>query len=594
MASKEETTPEEEMECKSFEKSPEGHMMEESAEKTELVAGDTTTFEEFLSLAGTNSFWNHGFACLLFIGSIPPTLIGFSYQFLGTTPEYWCHIQDLYDANWTSQEIIDFAIPRKVDGNLDGCLRWNYNYTLAATLGYEAAKENPAFVANDTAHGAMSCAARDFNLTQYSSTLVTEYDLVCDRRALYSTTTSVLHAGSFVASLLVGYVTDRIGKRRTVLISYAFIVAFGLTATFSSSVEMYIVCQFFLSIFRMVISITEYVLILELSSSKLRTYLSCMWNISFAIGQMLIPLIAYYIREWRYMYLAFLSTYAYAISYFCFLPESPRWLILRGRYKDAINFLKTVARWNGRTLPSDEGLMEMMRRINIKDTEENNQGGRPVRLFLDQLRQLFETKIKIVRTLILFFSWFTITFVYYGVTLISINLGSNEYWYMFFGGLMELPVCFILWPLTHFFGRRLCMASSLLLCVACLLGSLGVEGSILWKTTLALLGKLGISSAFLLVYLLTAEINTTKTRTLAVGISSTVARFGGVSSPYINDILGEAYPAAPRTIFGVLSCIAGFLTFLLPETRGTALPETKTDVETIGTNAKKKEKSQTP
>ncbi|XP_076038623.1 organic cation transporter 1-like isoform X3 [Oratosquilla oratoria] len=423
MASKEETTPEEEMECKSFEKSPEGHMMEESAEKTELVAGDTTTFEEFLSLAGTNSFWNHGFACLLFIGSIPPTLIGFSYQFLGTTPEYWCHIQDLYDANWTSQEIIDFAIP---------------SMTLSAIVELCIQPRPQSFMLG------------------HSSPLF-----------LWDTLLTVL----------------------------------------------------------------------ELSSSKLRTYLSCMWNISFAIGQMLIPLIAYYIREWRYMYLAFLSTYAYAISYFCFLPESPRWLILRGRYKDAINFLKTVARWNGRTLPSDEGLMEMMRRINIKDTEENNQGGRPVRLFLDQLRQLFETKIKIVRTLILFFSWFTITFVYYGVTLISINLGSNEYWYMFFGGLMELPVCFILWPLTHFFGRRLCMASSLLLCVACLLGSLGVEGSILWKTTLALLGKLGISSAFLLVYLLTAEINTTKTRTLAVGISSTVARFGGVSSPYINDIL---------------------------------------------------------
>ncbi|XP_076038628.1 solute carrier family 22 member 3-like isoform X2 [Oratosquilla oratoria] len=594
MASKEKTTPEEEMECETFERSPESHMMEESAEKTELVAGDTTTFEEVLSLAGTNSFWNHGFACLLFIGTIAPTVMGLSYQFLGTTPEYWCHIQELCDANWTSQEIIDFAIPRKVDGNLDGCLRWNYNYTLAATLGYEAAKENLAFVANDTAHGAMSCAARDFNLTQYSSTLVTEYDLVCDRRALYTTTISVFQAGALVASFLVGYVTDRIGKRPTVLICYAFIAFSGVAATFSSSVEMYIVCQFFLSIFRMVVALAEYVLILELSSSKLRTYLSCMFNIPFAIGQMLISLIAYYVREWRYMYLAFLSTYSVAITYFWLLPESPRWLILRGRYKDAINFLKTVARWNRRTLPSDEGLMEMMKRINIKDTEENNKGGNPLRLFLDQLRQLFETKIKIVRSLILFFCWFTITFVYYGVTLISINLGSNEYWYMFFGGLAELSVCFVLWPLIHYFGRRLCMAGSLLLCAACLLGSLGVEGAILWKTALALLGKFGISSAFVVVYLLTAEINTTKTRTLAVGISNTVARLGGITAPYINDILGDAYPVAPRLIFGILSCIAGFLTFLLPETRGTALPETKTDVETIGSNTQKKGRSQAP
>ncbi|KAG7168088.1 putative Organic cation transporter protein-like 29, partial [Homarus americanus] len=34
-----------------------------------------------------------------------------SYQFLGATPNYWCHVVPLVDANWTNEEILDFAIP---------------------------------------------------------------------------------------------------------------------------------------------------------------------------------------------------------------------------------------------------------------------------------------------------------------------------------------------------------------------------------------------------------------------------------------------------------------------------------------------------
>jgi hypothetical protein len=39
------------------------------------------------------------------------------------------------------------------------------------------------------------------------------------------------------------------------------------------------------------------------------------------------------------------------------LPESPRWLLARGRYDEAEEVLKTMARVNGKVLPANYWVM---------------------------------------------------------------------------------------------------------------------------------------------------------------------------------------------------------------------------------------------
>ena len=46
-----------------------------------------------------------------------------------------------------------------------------------------------------------------------------------------------------------------------------------------------------------------------------------------------------------------------------FVPESPRWLMAEGRFEEAIKILKSGAKCNDRTLPSDDELLEMMQAI---------------------------------------------------------------------------------------------------------------------------------------------------------------------------------------------------------------------------------------
>ncbi|XP_076045759.1 organic anion transporter 3-like [Oratosquilla oratoria] len=108
-----------------------------------------------------------------------------------------------------------------------------------------------------------------------------------------------------------------------------------------------------------------------------------------------------------------------------------------------------------------------------------------------------------------------------------------------------------------------------------------------WATTLSLTGKFAITSSFMVVYLLSSELSTTKNRTLTVGISNILARSGSMVSPYIIDLIGEKNSSVPGIVFGVISFIGGLLSFLLPETRKAILPESRADIEKLNSRGEK-------
>ncbi|KAK4312195.1 hypothetical protein Pmani_016350 [Petrolisthes manimaculis] len=172
-----------------------------------------------------------------------------SYQFLGATPDYWCHVSELMEANWTQEQIITFAIPlSNLTGKREGCLMHNYNYTSAAQLGFNKVMSNIPSVSNidDTL---LACSSRVYNTSQYESSIVTEWDLTCDRRALYSTTSSVMQAGTLLGSLLYGHLLEAIGRRKTVLFSSVSSILTSALIIASHNVEVFIFLRMLNQIF---------------------------------------------------------------------------------------------------------------------------------------------------------------------------------------------------------------------------------------------------------------------------------------------------------------------------------------------------------
>nr|XP_006822665.1 PREDICTED: organic cation transporter protein-like [Saccoglossus kowalevskii] len=131
--------------------------------------------------------------------------------------------------------------------------------------------------------------------------------------------------------------------------------------------------------------------------------------------------------------------------------------------------------------------------------------------FLDLIRLSNMRK----KSLNLFYNWFTISLVYYGLSLNTSNYGGNDYLNAFLSGAVEIPAytLAIFLPETRF-GRRWSQSSTLILAgVACILTLFAPVCEMQWiGITLAMIGKFSVSAAFAIVYIFSAEIYPTPVR----------------------------------------------------------------------------------
>jgi len=91
-------------------------------------------------------------------------------------------------------------------------------------------------------------------------------------------------------------------------------------------------------------------------------------------------------------------------------------------------------------------------------------------------------------------------------------------------------------------------------------------------------GKLGVSGAFAVIWIYSAELFPTDVRGNALGLGSMVGRIGGVCAPFINKLWKEI-PWLPPTVYGIFCIIGGLALFLLPETSGRPMLNTIEEAE---------------
>merc|ERR1712241_915558 len=123
------------------------------------------------------------------------------------------------------------------------------------------------------------------------------------------------------------------------------------------------------------------------------------------------------------------------------LPESTRWLIAKGETEQAKANLNRRASVNG-TAPIPEELLE-------ETIIEANETKR--KFFLNEL---FTPKLILLRSLNMFFQWFSVTMVYYGLLFASTSLSGNSYQNFTLVVLAELPSMFLYLKLPHIYGRQ--------------------------------------------------------------------------------------------------------------------------------------------
>lgn len=486
-------------------------------------------------------------------------------------PEHRCKIADLsgdtyaVQGEW-HQRLINQSIPwiEKDDG-----------WTLATCRHYIEERHT---VFDNFSHpvnaSVESCNAWVYDQSIFRSTFITKENLVCGKEFARANANMILMGGVLFGAIIMGIFSDIFGRKTALLVSAFLHISGGCGSAFAPNYETFVFFRFIVGMSNMGIFMSAFVIGVELVGPSRRVFAGIVIEFFWCIGLYLLNIIAFLIRDWNILQLVIVAFTPLMVAYVWIIPESPRWLLSRGKTVEAEEIIQKCARVNGIKLPGQ-----------LIDSYSAVEGEK------QSVLKMFTSTRLLLRTVVIYFNWCVVSMVYYGLGLNVGNLDGDIYVNFAINTSMEVAAYIVCLLVLERIGRKPLHAGTMILggaaCLCTIFTVLYADKSMIWTTVvLANVGKFGVSAAFAIIYVWSAELFPTMVRNSGMGSSSMMARVGGMLSPYIADlgnlVDGDFGTALPLLIFGGLSVLAGVTSLLLPETRGKILPESIHDAQVFG------------
>ncbi|XP_067899885.1 organic cation/carnitine transporter 2-like isoform X2 [Heterodontus francisci] len=489
----------------------------------------------------------------------PNGFCGMSIVFVGDIPEHRCFVPENLNLSeaWRNR-----TIPLVLEGDklqYSKCRRYRVDVIMNLS---ETFPDPDSFNMSDVEQE--PCLdGWEYSKDQYISTIVSEWDLVCsnDWKGLFSM--SVFFMGVLVGSFTSGQLSDRFGRKLVLFGNLALHTAFSMLQAFSPNWEIFCLLNFLIGLAHISNYVAAFVLGSEILAKSIRIkYCTLGVCNSYALGYMILPLVAYFIRSWRMLLFTLSLPGLLYIPLWWFIPESPRWLLLKGRVQEAEAIFRHIAKRNGVTPP------EVL--FNDLKLEDMKASSKQPYAFIHLVKTRNIRTIVIINLLV----WMILAIGYFGLSLSTPNLHGDGYLNCFFSGAIEVPAHVAAWFFLQRFPRKISLSGTLLLGGIVLFFIQLIPSSLsALATVLVMIGKFGATSSFSIVYVYTAELFPTTVRNMGVGLSSMACRLGGIISPYIF-YLGIHHEFLPFILIGGLTLLSTILILFLPETLNVPIPDT--------------------
>ncbi|KAG2460022.1 solute carrier family 22 member 6 [Polypterus senegalus] len=506
-------------------------------------------------------------------------------NFVAAVPQHHCLLPpNLTDTKLPADLLLRVSVPIDSKGKPERCIRFaepqwhvlNQNWTAKNLTAYENS-EFTFLLLNQTENNILNVELQrcdhgwQYQQTDMTSTIISEWDLVCDLRSLKQMSQTIYMAGVLVGSLIFGSLSDRLGRRFLLLWAHLQMAVAGTCVAFSPSFAVFCFFRFLTGMALSGIILNSLSLIVEWVSMRVRTIVGTGTGYGYTLGQLILAGLAYFIRDWRWLTLAVSLPFYVFFFYTWWFPESARWLVLNHKADLAVTQLKKVARLNGKT--------EACKKINTEKlksamhSEMTNLKGSYTAL--DLVRTAVMRRI----TICLVFVWFSTSFSYYGLSMDLQKFGVSIYLIQLIFGAVDIPAKLISTVTMSYIGRRVTQSASLVLAGVTIVINIFIPQDLQnVRTSLAVLGKGCLASSFSCCYLYSGELYPTVVRQSGMGIVSMMARLGAMTAPLVL-LLGDYIPVLPMVIYGGSPIISGIIAIFLPETLNIPLPDTIEEVE---------------
>ncbi|XP_054610978.1 solute carrier family 22 member 4-like [Dunckerocampus dactyliophorus] len=492
---------------------------------------------------------------------LPNGSSSFSLVFVTDTPRHHCLVPEVN----LSQDWREAVIPmEEVHGELERSQCRRYRLDVVRNLSDMGLV--PGRDVNLSSLEQEDCVdGWSYSSERYQSTVVSEFDLVCSASWKQPFTSTVFFLGVLVGSFFSGVLSDRFGRKPVLFATMAVQAVFNLAQIASPSWEVLCVLFFCSGLGSISNYVSCYVLGTEIFTGNTRmVYASMGVCIGFALGYMMLPLVAYFLRSWKDLTVAITVPAVLYIPFWWVLPESPMWLLSQGRVGEAETIVRRAAKMNRVEAPEKifADYMINASQLYAKSVQRYT--------FLDLLRR----RSIAATTIILCFVWFTLSVCYYGLSLNTSRLHSDPYISCFLSAVVEVPAYSSTYLAVRFLPRRVAVILVFLVVALSLLFIQLVPQSVLEAAVaLEMLGKFAATAGTSLLFAFTAELYPTGLRNTASGTCVMVSRTGSCIAPFLLQ-LNVYFKYLSYVTFGSLAMVSAFVTLFLPESFRRPLPET--------------------
>ena len=357
---------------------------------------------------------------------------------------------------------------------------------------------------------------------------------------------SSIFAGMLIGGIVTGAYGDRLGRRPTLLAGLFLNATSGIAASMAPSAVMMCACRFCAGVGIGAVLASLITLASELSPSKHRGWYITIVGGFWTLGSVFIAYLAFLLfgrnnYSWRiFVLIAASPTLFGGVLVYAFVPESPRYLALHGRYQEAVNVANHIAEsmgYNGEKLTIGE----------IRDhyghlTEEKDYLIQKNDNAMKKIRELYGKSLLLHTTLPLQVVWFSMSFgsgLCTWITKLFEEIGlSDIYLQSLYFALANIPGNAIATLLVDRVGRKVLLFGSMTSAALCLIlaaqGANDAEARQLQVILSSCAFHSFLVTGWCALSVMTSELFPTSIRGTGMGVCAGVGRFAGILVQYVN------------------------------------------------------------
>eukprot|EP01080_Neovahlkampfia_damariscottae_P008474 gene8474-296_t len=402
---------------------------------------------------------------------------------------------------------------------------------------------------------------------------------------------SSVYFGMMIGAALGGIISDILGRKIIFIGAVTITTVFGFASAFSPGYVYFLIFRTCAGIGLGASVPTDISLFTEFCPTKYRGITLVLMNVYFGFGAAYVCVAAWIImpsqiigsHHWRILVGVAALPGVLIIIARLFVPESPRYQMVKGKVHKASATLHSIATFNQTKLPKGKLVYHVT-------------GARPA--LIQSIFGLFSKELWLT-TVLLWVMWFCLSYGAWGfsflipVVLDQLHQGrSKSYIYsdtlviLFVGALGVAALAAV----VDKFGRRILMTVFFIACgILTLITGLFKNGAYI----LIVASLVGITSTppWGIIYTYTPEVYPTTLRTTGVGLCAFFTRLAGTITPLIGTTLLHYGFIYPFITFGFALLVAGACSALLPiETLGRELQDEVTADTLLSADALNKKK----